>query len=155
MLDELKLSFAKLATEIRSPTLFLMPRLAYKLGVRKPFVLIPAIVLALGALGALYTNIPLSWPLMAIVGIANVTRFGTILALPPEIMPHKEVGTASGLVLSVGYLGGIIGPLIGGRVLDVTGNLNQSLILLIGISITTAVLAYRLRETGPRARIRQ
>ena len=137
------------------PTLFLMPRLAYKLGVRKPFVLVPAIVLALAALGAIYTNITMSWLLMVIVGIANVTRFSTILALPTEIMSKEEIGTASGLVLSIGYIGGIIGPLIGGRILDLTGNLNQSLILLIGISIAAAVLASRLPETGPRARNRR
>jgi CP family cyanate transporter-like MFS transporter len=93
------------------PTLFLMPRLAYKLGVRKPFVLVPAIVLALAALGAIYTNITRSWLLMVIVGIANVTRFSTILALPTEIMSKEEIGTASGLVLSIGYIGCIIGPL--------------------------------------------
>lgn len=137
------------------PTLLLMPQLVHKLGVRKPFVLVPAVILALSALGALYTNITMSWPLMAIAGVANTTRFGTILALPVEIMSKEETGTASGLVLSIGYIGGIIGPLIGGRILDVTGNLNQSLILLIGISIATAVLASRLPETDPRAKTRR
>jgi cyanate permease len=132
------------------PALFLMPRLAYKLGVRRPFVLVPAIVLALAALGMIYANITASWPIMVIVGIANVTRFSTILALPVEIMSRKEVGIASGLVLAIGYSGGIIGPLIGGRILDLTGNLNQSLVMLIGVSIAAAVLASRLPETGPR-----
>jgi cyanate permease len=96
----------------------------------------------------------MSWPLMVIVGIANITRFSTILALPVETMSREEVGTASGFVLSIGYAGGIIGPLIGGRVLDLTGNLNQSLIMLIFVSIAAAILAARLPETGPRARIK-
>lgn len=137
------------------PTLLLMPRLVHKLGMRKPFLLVPAVVLALSALGALYTNITMSWPLMAIAGVANTTRFGIILALPVEIMSKEETGTASGLVLSIGYIGGIIGPLIGGRILDLTGNLNQSLILLIGISIAAAVLASRLPETRPRTTSRR
>jgi cyanate permease len=132
------------------PTLFLMPRLAYRLGVRRPFVLVPAIVLALAALGIIYANIAVSWPIMVIVGIANVTRFSTILALPMEIMSREEVGIASGLVFAIGYSGGIIGPLIGGRILDLTGNLGQSLIMLIGVSIAAAVLASRLPETGPK-----
>jgi MFS family permease len=87
---------------------------------------------------------------MVIVGIANVTRFSTILALPMEIMSREEVGIASGLVFAIGYSGGIIGPLIGGRILDLTGNLGQSLIMLIGVSIAAAVLASRLPETGPK-----
>jgi MFS family permease len=67
-----------------------------------------------------------------------------------EIMSREEVGIASGLVFAIGYSGGIIGPLIGGRILDLTGNLSQSLIMLIGVSIAAAVLASRLPETGPK-----
>ena len=73
------------------------------------------------------------------------------MTLPIEMMPKEEVGTASGLVLAIGFTGGGIGPLIGGRILDLTGNLDQSLFILIAISIATIGIALRLPETGPKA----
>ena len=134
------------------PALFLVPRFAYKLGLRKPFLWGPSIVLALAAWGVMHINLPMSWPLMALVGIANITRFVTILALPVETMSQEKVGTASGLVLSVGYTGAIIGPLIGGRILDITESLDLSFLVLVGVSIAAAGIALRLPETGPKAR---
>jgi cyanate permease len=135
------------------PTVLLMPRLAYKLGLRKPFLWATSITLALAAWGAIHISLPMSWPLMILIGVANTTRFVTILALPVEMMPREDVGTASGLVLSIGYIGGVIGALMGGRILDLTGSLDLSLLVLTGVSIATAGIAFRLPETGPKARL--
>jgi len=134
------------------PAVLLMPRLAYKLGLRKPFLWVPSIVLALASWGAIHVSLRMSWLLMALVGVANNTRFVTIMALPVDMMSKEEVGTASGLVLSIGYIGGIIGPLIGGRILDLTGSLDLSLLVLVGVSIAAAGIAFTLPETGPKAR---
>jgi len=132
------------------PTVLLMPRLSYKLGLRKPFLWLPSIVLALASWGAIHVVLPMSWLLMALAGIANNTRFVTIMALPVEMMPKEEVGMASGLIVSIGFIGGIIGPLIGGRILDLTGSLDLSLLILTGISIATAGIAFMVPETGPK-----
>jgi CP family cyanate transporter-like MFS transporter len=137
------------------PTVFLMPRLAYKLGLRKPFLWLPSIIIAFFTWGAIHIDLSLMWLPMALVGIADATRIVVILALPVELMPEEKVGTASGLVLSVGYSGAIIGPLIGGRILDITGSLDLSLLVLTGISIATAVVAFMLPETGTKNRIKQ
>jgi CP family cyanate transporter-like MFS transporter len=134
---------------------FFMPRLAYKLGLRKPFLWIPGFVLALAAWGALHVTLPMSWPLMALIGFALETRFVTIIALPVEMMPKEEVGTASGLVFSVGLTGGVIGSFVGGRILDLTGSLDLALLILAGLSIAAAGIALRLPETGPKARERK
>jgi len=134
------------------PTVFFMPRLSYKLGLRKPFLWIPAITLAVAAWGAIYISIPLSWPFMALVGVALNTFIPMILALPVEMMSKEEVGTATGLVLSVGHAGAFIGPLIGGRIFDLTGSLNLFLLVLVGISIAATAIAFRIPETGSRAR---
>jgi cyanate permease len=130
------------------PTGLLMTRLAYKLGLRKPFLWIPAIALAGAALGARVITLDMSWIIMVVIGIAGMTPFPIILALPVEMVPKEEVGTASGLVLSVGYAGGVIGPLIGGRILDLTGSLSLSLVVLAGISIAMVGAAFMLPETG-------
>ena len=126
----------------------LMPRLAYKLGLRKPFLWIPAIALAVAALAARAITLDMSWIIMIVVGVTTGTQFPIILALPVEMVPKEQVGAASGLVLSVGYIGGIIGPLIGGRILDVTGSLSLSLVVLVWISIAMTIVAIMLPETG-------
>ena len=134
------------------PTAFLIPRLSYKLGLRKPFLWIPAITLAFAAWGAIYITLPISWLLMALVGVALSAMSPIILALPVEMLPEEEVGTASGLIISGSCTGGVIGPLIGGHIFDLTGSLDLSLLVLIGVSIAAVGIAFRLPETGPKAR---
>lgn len=134
------------------PAVLLMPRLAFRLGLRKPFLWAPGIFLGLAALGAIYASLSVSWLIMVIIGIANITRFITILALPIEMMPAENVGAASGLIFCLGYTGATIGPLIGGRILDLTGSLEISLFSLVGLSVVTCIIALLLPETGPKAR---
>jgi CP family cyanate transporter-like MFS transporter len=135
------------------PTVLLMPRLAYRLGVRKPFLWVPSISLGLIAWGAIHAGLSLGWLLMALAGISEVTRFITIMALPIEMMAKEEVGTASGLIFSIGFAGGVVGPWIGGHILDVTGSLDLSLLMLIGVSAAAAAVAFRVPETGPKAEV--
>ncbi|GAG96656.1 unnamed protein product, partial [marine sediment metagenome] len=134
------------------PTVLFIPRLSYKLGLRKPFLWIPAITLALAAWGAIYISIPLSWPFMALVGVALHAFIPMILAFPVEMVSKEEVGTAAGLVLSVGNIGSFIGPMVGGRIFDLTGSLDLSLLVLTGVAIAAAGIAFRLPETGPKAK---
>lgn len=135
------------------PTCFLMPLLAYKLRLRKPFLWIPAIALVAAAMGARTVSLDMSWLVMVIVGVAVHTQFPIILALPVELVPKEQVGAASGLLLSIGYIGGVIGPIVGGRILDITGNLNISLIILAVVSAAMIGVALRLPETGTTPKV--
>ena len=141
---------ASIAVWVIVANLLLMPRLAYKLGVRKPFIWVPSLILGLLSWVAIYIPLSVSWLLMALAGVANSTRYGTLVALPVEMMPREDVGAASGIILTFGFLGGAIGPYVSGHILDLTGNLDLSLLILAGISIATAGIALRLPETGPR-----
>ena len=136
------------------PSVLIAPRLSYKLGLRKPFLWLPAIILAFTSLWAIYATVPMGWALMAVVGIVHNARFVTIMALPIEMAPKKSVGAASGLLLCVGHIGGIIGPLVGGYILELTNSLNLSLLVLIGVSIAGAGVAFKMPETGPRGKPR-
>lgn len=148
--------FAGLLTSVTAwvgiPAFFLMPRISYKLRVRRPFLWVPAILLALVAWLAIYVDLPMIWLLMAVVGVAEATQFTTLMALPAEMMPKEEVGRASGLILSIGYIGAIIGPLICGRIWDLTGSLNISLLVLTAISIPAVAMPFWLEETGRKAK---
>jgi CP family cyanate transporter-like MFS transporter len=134
------------------PTFLLVPRISHRIGLRKPFLWVPSIILAIAFWGARYMTINTSWFLMALVGVAGGTRFTTLMALPLELTHENEVGMASGMLLSVGYLGGVIGPLIGGRVLDITQNLNISLLVLTIMSVSATFIALKVPEIGPGRR---
>ena len=134
------------------PTVLLVPRLSYKLGVMKPFLWLPSIVLAFAAWGATWVSVSMSWYLMALAGVFLATRYATLLALPIYIMDEMEVGTATGIFLSIGYIGGVIGPLIGGSILDTTQSLDLSLVTIAVISLATAFLAWRMTEASLMSR---
>jgi CP family cyanate transporter-like MFS transporter len=132
------------------PTFLLMPGLSYRLGLRKPFLWIPSVVLALTAWLATQASVLASWFIMALAGVAAATRFTTLFTLPIEIMPREDVGTASGIMLSLGYTGAVIGPLVGGRILDSSQSLNKMLLVLVFVSVAAAVVSLRIPETGTR-----
>jgi len=134
------------------PTCFLMPRLSQRLGLRRPFIWGAAGILLAVAWWVLHVPLYLVWLPMILLGIADLTRYVNILALPVEIMPHQHIGRASGLVLSIGAVGGFIGPIIGGRILDLTGSLNQAFIVLIVIAAATIAVTFLLPETGTAAK---
>ena len=131
------------------PTELLIPRFVHKLRWRKPWLLwMPSIVLALVPLSAMYITVNLGWLLMIAVGILDSIRTVAIRSLPIEIMPSEAVGTASGLVDSVGMAGGVVGPLIGGYILDLTGSINSSLMVMIWISVAAVLCIFKIPETG-------
>lgn len=148
--QDLAALIASISLWVVIPAAFFIPRLSYKLGVMKPFIWVSSFVLAFISLGAIFINVPMGWILMPLAGIFNSARFIIILALPVEMVPKEAVGTASGLILSVGYIGGVIGPLIGGYFFDLTGNLDLSFLLLIGVSVATGSIALKLPEIGSR-----
>ncbi len=134
---------------------FLIPWASYKLGFRKPFLWGSAIVWALIALGEIYLSVPFFWLLMVIAGISIGGPFAIILALPAEMVPKDSVGAASGMVISIGHIGGFIGPWLAGYILDVKGSLNLALIIFIGTAIVCACFAFRLAETGTKAKLKK
>jgi CP family cyanate transporter-like MFS transporter len=136
---------------ISLPMIFLMPWASYKVGLRKPFIWTSAVLLAFASLSAIYIPVSLGWLLMVGVGIATSGTFSMILALPVEMMPKESVGMASGIVLSIGYIGGLVGPWLAGHIVDATGTLDLDLVILIGISIVWTYIAFLVPETGPKA----
>ena len=124
------------------------------MGVRKPFLLIPSIALALAPLWAIYMTVPMGWPLMVMVGIFDSARTIMVLALPLELMPKETVGTASGLIVSIGFSGGVVGPLVGGILSDIDWRLifvvNLPVVVLALVVVRAAALEIRDETSEPR-----
>jgi cyanate permease len=125
-----------------------LTRLSAKLGKRKPFLWGSSIVLIFASYAANLINLPTSWALMFFIGIAAGIRFTTILALPVEIVTPELAGSASGLAISIGYLGALAGPVVSGLILDSIGTFQWVFVTLAAISAITAIVAFMVPETG-------
>jgi len=133
------------------PIVFLMPRLNTKLGLRKPFLWGPAVACIIASLVVVRIGLSATWLPMVMVGIADGAIIVTLLILLVEIVDVKLVGIATGVVWAISHGGGFIGPIIGGNILDTTGNLNLSYIILAIICSALVAVAFKLPETGPKA----
>jgi len=84
---------------------------------------------------------------MALIGIATSGTFSMILALPLELLPGEKAGTASGIVLSIGYLGSFLGPWVAGLIADALG-VPAAMWTVAAITFASgAVVAARMTET--------
>jgi len=135
------------------PFMFLVPWASYKLGLRKPFIWASAIILALFSWSAICLPVPLFWPFAIIISIPQNGAFSMLLALPVELVPKESVGAASGMTLSIGYIGAFVGPWVAGYILDTTGTLDLAIIILVGLAVVWAFIAFIIPETGPKTRL--
>jgi MFS transporter, CP family, cyanate transporter len=133
------------------PMIFLVPWASYRVGVRKPFIWGAALLLALASWSAIYLPVPMGWPLMAAIAFSTGGTFPMILAFLLEMLPNQSVGKASGTVLSIGYIGGLLGPWLAGHIVDSTASLNLALLLLSGTALLWAGIGFRVPETGRKA----
>jgi CP family cyanate transporter-like MFS transporter len=130
---------------VGTPTVILVAGFS-RPGERKLFIWLSSIIIGLCVVWAFFVNIPMSWFLVIVAGIASTTRFSTILTLPVEIITKEQSGTASGLVISIGYFGAVIGPAVSGYILDVTGSFNLVFYILIVLSAATVFAGFMLKE---------
>jgi len=133
------------------PIIFLMPWASYKAGLRKPFIWGSTLLLAFASWSAIYVPVSLGWALMILIGMTTGGTFSMILALPVEIVPKASIGKASGMVLSIGYIGGLIGPWLAGRIVDTTGSFDWALVFLMGTAVVWTCLTFFIPETGRKA----
>jgi CP family cyanate transporter-like MFS transporter len=145
---------ASVMSWVSIPLTFAAPWASDRVGSRRLF-LWPSFILAVLALvGSIYAPLSLGWAVLVVIGLAAGAQFPIILSLIPDLVPAEGVGRASGMVMSIGYIGGLVGPWIGGYILDITGTLDLNLIILAVLSAVGAYLAIRLPETGAKAGLR-
>lgn len=133
------------------PSIILLPVLSDRFRTRKPFLWVAAIISGVSGL-ALAATPPQLVPLNPVVlGVTNASMFLTCLILPIDLFPANVAGTASGLVISVGYVGGLIGPVIAGYLADVTGGFSFVPVFLGSISLLIAPIALLFLRKTERA----
>jgi cyanate permease len=146
---------ASVMSWVSIPLTFAVPLASDRIGSRKLFLWPSFVLFALALVGAIYASLSLGWVVVVLVGLAAGAQLPIILSLIPDLVPAEGIGRASGMVMSIGYIGGLVGPWLGGYILDITGTLNLNLVILAVLSAVGAYLATRLPETGVKAGLRK
>lgn len=126
-----------------------------RLGRRKPFLIIPGILMGPLALAALmFNNYAAIFISVALFGIFSALQSASILTIPMELpgMTPRTGAMALSLSFGVGNIGGFIGPLMVGYLTDLTGSYLPGFIICAALSATLLVSGLLLPETGPKAR---
>lgn len=128
------------------PTVTLLPWYSMKTNIqRKLFIWIPSLLLIFASWAIISISLFWDWFLMILVGITTTIRFITIMIMPAEILPPEQAGTASGINISIAYIGALIGPLISGIILNGNSQAYSTIFyILMGISAATAVIGFFL-----------
>jgi cyanate permease len=132
------------------PAVLVVPLASDRIGLRRPFLWTSCLVAAIAFLSIIYTPYALDAILMAVLGFTLTAAYVICLFLPLELVTPAHAGTASGVVISAGYIGGAVGPLIAGYLKDLGGTLKPSIVLLAGLMVVSIVLVLLIPETGWR-----
>ena len=127
------------------PGVVLFPVLSDRIGRRRMILILSFFLIAVcSAIVSLRPS--LSWFLSPFFGITFGGIFALILALPVEIVEGDKVGRAAGAILSIGYIGALLGPPLIGLLRDMTGAFGLGFLILTLAGLVAAGLSYGLPE---------
>jgi len=124
--------------------------LSDRVGKRKPFLLICAVVFGLCVLGfANFTGTALIVVLI-IAGAAMGTIAPVLMSVPVEMerIGTALVGSAIGFIFMLGNTGGFVGPVVAGKLMDMSDSSLPGFIFIAAALILSAVFIVPLKETG-------
>jgi nitrate/nitrite transporter NarK len=128
---------------------FIVGALSDKVGLRKPFILLFGLITgpAIYFIGILQG--PVIWFFAFLAGFCTIGVLALVLAIPVELpQTAAMVGSAVGLISSIGNLGSFFMPTIVGYVRDAAGSFFWSLFLLSMLGEFMLILGLLLTETG-------
>jgi cyanate permease len=121
-----------------------------KVGKRKLFLLISAVAFGICVPGfATFTGTPLLIVLV-IAGAAMGTIAPVMMSIPVEMdqIGTALAGTAVGVIFMIGNTGGFFGPVIAGKLMDMTGTPMSGFIFMAAAIFASALVIIPLKETG-------
>ena len=132
------------------PAVIIIPLASDRVGLRRPFLWVSCLIAAVAFFSIMYTPYVLDVILMGILGFTLTTTYVICLFLPLELVKPGHAGTASGVVISAGYIGGALGPLVAGYLKDLAGTLTPTIVLLAVLMLISMGLVFMIPETGWR-----
>ena len=134
---------------VEVPAVLLIPVLSDYTGGRR-FILVVGFLFISICSASLGFNTALSWIVTPILGTTFGGIFALLLATPVELVGKEKVASAAGAIISIGYVGALIGPLATGYLRDTTGSFVVGFLVLVLAGLVSAALSYVLSAVQPR-----
>lgn len=134
------------------PALVLFPLASDYLGTRKHLIWIPLLTLGPLIYVLPLASQPIIWPLSALFGIMVSGVFSLMFIVPVECVGLENAGGAMGIVISTGYIGGILGPWLVGYLKEILGVFWPGFLVVAIVTEIATVLALVINETGRRVK---
>jgi sugar phosphate permease len=93
-----------------------------------------------------YSSGLMLWIVTTLFGISINIPFSFLFLLPMEFAEETQIGSSTGLVLTVAYLGGIVGPIISGAIRDFTANFELGFFIASGVMIIGAASSLFIKK---------
>jgi MFS family permease len=134
-------------------SMVLIGRLSDASGQRHKFVAGLLILAALGFFSAGVFDKHTGWLVLAlaVLGAGVVAAIPAFWALPPKLVSGAGAAGGIALINTLGQLGGIVSPVMVGRIKDVTGSTTPALYVIGGLALLCALIVLR----GLPQRLRQ
>jgi MFS family permease len=97
---------------------------------------------------------------LALIGAGVLTAYTTFWSLPPKVVTGAAAASGIALINCAGQLGGIVSPVMVGKIIDATGSITPALYLIAGVCAACAFVTFflfpkvlrlpELREDGSR-----
>lgn len=125
-----------------------------KVGRRKPFMFVPAIILPIAAFGTFYfNNLPLIIGSIIVLGAVFQVFIPVVFTIAMELpgIDPSRVGLVTSAALTFGNVATSLSPYLVGTTTDLFGSYVPSLSVLALLPLTVVAVAMLLPETGPKA----
>lgn len=127
--------------------------LSDRVGMRKPFILVLGLVSGPAIYAAGTLQGPAVWFFAFVIGLCTIGVLTIVLTLPVELPQTATfVGSAVGIISSIGNVGSFFMPTIVGHIKDVTGSFLGAMLLFAFLGELMLILGLPLTETGSRKR---
>jgi len=132
---------------------FAVGSLSDKMGLRKPFILVLGLVSGPAIYAAGILTGPTVWFSAFVTGLSTIGVLTLVLTIPVELSQTAMfVGSAVGIISSIGNLGSFFMPTVVGQIRDVTGSFLGSVLILAVLGELMLILGLSITETGRKRR---
>jgi CP family cyanate transporter-like MFS transporter len=119
---------------------------------RRLILVLSGVFTLIGPLGLLFVpSAALAWAI--VTGIGTSVALQVSLTGPPDLAPPERVGATAGAMLTIGYVGAVIGPFAIGALHDLSDDYTAGLLLTVAIALVLTVAASRVPAFTQRGRV--